>query len=50
MSWAALSGQPDVAVWSGGGYTLAGGFWSAASAGGASGGAPVYLPIIVKGR
>jgi hypothetical protein len=38
-------GQPDAALWSGGGYTLAGGFWHTASAGG---GMAVYLPIIVK--
>ena len=50
------AGQPDAAVWSGGGaspplstgYTLAGGFWSAASAGGAPGGSKVYLPIITR--
>ena len=51
------AGQPDAAVWSGGGaspplstgYTLAGGFWHAASAGGgAPGGATIYLPIITR--
>ena len=43
------AGQPDAAVWSGeGGYTLAGGFWSAVSAGAAPNGGKVYLPVIVK--
>ncbi len=38
------AGQPDAAVWSGGGYTLVGGFWHV----GVGGGTEVYLPIIVK--
>ncbi len=42
------AGQPDAAVWSGGGYTLAGGFWHAGAAPG--GGAGVYLPIILLNR
>ncbi|MBN1889185.1 MAG: hypothetical protein JW850_14425 [Thermoflexales bacterium] len=36
-------GQPDAAVWSGGGYTLAGGFW-----GGVAGGYRIYLPVVVR--
>ncbi len=43
------AGQPDAARWSGGGYTLNGGFWHAGAPGGTpGGGSPVYLPIIVK--
>jgi hypothetical protein len=41
-------GQPDAAVWSGGGFTLTGGFWSAALAGAAPGGGKFYLPVIFK--
>jgi hypothetical protein len=47
------AGQPDAALWSGGGasaplstgYTLSGGFWHAPLGGG---GTKVYLPLIVK--
>ena len=40
------AGQPDAAVWTGtSGYTLYGGFWHAAAAGGEPG---VYLPIIMR--
>lgn len=35
--------QPDAAVWSGGGYTLAGGFW-----GGALVEYRVYLPLVLR--
>ena len=42
------AGQPDAATWSGEGYTLAGGFWSAASGSAALGGGKIYLPVIVK--
>ncbi len=44
------TGQPDAAVWSGGGYTLSGGFWHAGAAGGTppGGETKVYLPLIVK--
>ena len=38
------SGQPDAAVWSGGDYTLAGGFW-----GGAVVEYHIYLPLVLKG-
>ena len=40
------AGQPDAGLLAGGGYSLAGGFWS----GGAPAGAPyrVYLPIVVR--
>ncbi len=41
-------GQPDAATWSGDGFTLTGGFWSAAPAGAAPGGVKVYLPVILK--
>ena len=37
-------GQPDAGALSGGGYTLAGGFWS-----GAAVQYKVYLPLVVKG-
>jgi hypothetical protein len=37
------SGQPDAAVWSGGDYTLAGGFW-----GGAVIEYRIYLPLVLK--
>jgi hypothetical protein len=36
-------GQPDADVWSGGGYTLSGGFW-----GGAGVQYTVYLPVILR--
>ena len=36
-------GQPDAAVWSGGGYTLAAGFW-----GGAAAAYPVYMPLVLR--
>jgi hypothetical protein len=39
------AGQPDAATWSGGGYTLSGGFWGG-GAGGQAG--ALYLPIVVK--
>ncbi len=46
-SLSGTAGQPDAAVWSGGGYTLSGGFWHAAAS--APGGATtVYLPLITK--
>jgi hypothetical protein len=38
------AGQPDAAVWSGGDYTLAGGFWGGAAAGPYA----VYLPLVVR--
>ena len=37
-------GQPDAAVWSGGDYTLAGGFW-----GGTVVDYRIYLPLVLKG-
>jgi len=37
-------GQPDAAVWSGGDYTLAGGFWS-----GAIVEHHIYLPLVLRG-
>jgi hypothetical protein len=37
-------GQPDAAVWAGGGYVLAGGFW-----GGDVVEHEIYLPLILKG-
>jgi hypothetical protein len=36
-------GQPDAAMWTGGEYTLAGGFW-----GGAAVEFRVYLPLVVR--
>ncbi len=43
------AGQPDAAVWSGGDYTLAGGFWHAGAGGAVPGGdTSVYLPLVVK--
>ena len=44
------AGQPDAATWSGGGYTLAGGFWHGGAAGGEAtpGEGEVYLPIIIR--
>lgn len=36
-------GQPDADAWSGGGYTLSGGFW-----GGGGVGYTVYLPVILR--
>ncbi len=49
-SLSGTAGQPDAAVWTGGGYTLGGGFWRAASGTGPTpgGGGNVYLPIVVK--
>jgi hypothetical protein len=45
------AGQPDAATWSGGDYTLSGGFWHAAVVGGTPpGGSTVYLPVILKNR
>jgi hypothetical protein len=42
------AGQPDAATWSGGSYTLNGGFWG----GGAGGAGPQphtsYLPVVLK--
>ena len=38
------AGQPDAAVWSGGGYILAGGFW-----GGVAVGFRIYLPLVLRG-
>jgi hypothetical protein len=40
------AGQPDAAVWSGGAYTLAGGFWRAPGA--AGGGYSIYLPLVLR--
>ena len=40
------AGQPDAAVWSGGEYTLAGGFWRAPGA--AGGGYSIYLPLVLR--
>lgn len=37
-------GQPDAAVWSGEGYTLAGGFW-----GGVAVEYHIYLPLVLRG-
>jgi len=37
-------GQPDAVGWSGGGYTLSGGFWS----GGGAVEYTVYLPLILR--
>ena len=36
-------GQPDASAWSGGGYTLVGGFW-----GGEAAQYRVYLPVVLK--
>ena len=48
-SLSGTAGQPDAAAWSGSGYTLNGGFWHAGVVtGGTSGGADVYLPIIMR--
>ena len=46
------AGQPDAATWSGGGYTLIGGFWHAAGVSGTTpgGGSTIYLPVILKNR
>ncbi len=41
------AGQPDADTWTGGGYTLAGGFWHAPLGPGAT---SVYLPIILRNR
>jgi hypothetical protein len=38
------SGQPDAAVWSGGDYVLAGGFW-----GGVAVEYRIYLPLVLRG-
>jgi hypothetical protein len=38
-------GQPDAGVLSGGGYTLAGGFW-----GGAAARYGIYLPLVLRNR
>ncbi|MGD2179343.1 MAG: hypothetical protein PVG71_16155 [Anaerolineae bacterium] len=41
----ATAGQPDAAVLSGGGYTLAGGFWGG---GAVAKGGTVYLPLVLR--
>jgi hypothetical protein len=41
------AGQPDAAVWSGGEYVLAGGFWRASAAAG-GGGYSIYLPLVLR--
>ncbi len=41
-------GQADAAVWSGGAYTLSGGFWPAAMRQTVDGTVRVYLPLVVK--
>ncbi len=38
------AGQPDAAVWRGGDYTLAGGFWGGAAAGPYA----IYLPLVLR--
>ncbi|MBN1580201.1 MAG: hypothetical protein JXA89_05820 [Anaerolineae bacterium] len=38
------AGQPDAAVWSGGDYALAGGFW-----GGVAVEYRIYLPLVLRG-
>jgi hypothetical protein len=38
------AGQPDAAVWTGNGYTLAGGFW-----GGVAIEVRVFLPLVLRG-
>jgi hypothetical protein len=38
------SGQPDAAIWSGGDYILAGGFW-----GGVAVEYRIYLPLVLRG-
>ncbi len=38
------AGQPDAAVWSGGDYTLAGGFW-----GGVAVEYRIYMPLVLRG-
>jgi len=40
------AGQPDAAVWQGGGHTLSGGFWG--GAGPVTHGERVYLPLVVR--
>lgn len=39
------SGQPDAAVWAGGGYTLSGGFWVDMMT--SAEGGRIYLPLIL---
>ena len=43
-SLGSTAGQPDAAIWSGGDYALAGGFWS-----GVAVEYRVYLPLIARG-
>ena len=38
------AGQPDAATWTGGNYTVAGGFWGGAWPGGYA----VYLPLVLR--
>ncbi len=47
---AGTAGQPDSAVWQGGGYTLVGGFWGGAATAATTlpDGESVYLPLILK--
>jgi hypothetical protein len=42
----ATIGQPDVRVWQGGGYTLAGGFWGS---GVVQQQHRIYLPLVLRG-
>lgn len=37
------AGQPDAALWSGGGYTLSGGFWAGVAAE-----FRIYLPLVLR--
>jgi hypothetical protein len=45
-SLSGTTGQPDAHAWSGGAYTLDGGFWGAGGTGEQH--ASVYLPLIIK--
>ena len=41
-------GQPDASAWSGGGYTLAGGFWGGAGSAGGPSWYTIYLPLMMR--
>ena len=41
-------GQPDASAWSGGGYTLAGGFWGGAGSAGVPSWYTIYLPLTMR--
>ena len=48
-SLSGTAGQPDAVTWSGGDYSLTGGFWSGSSGAGEAF-ENLYLPVLLKGQ